>query len=194
MTLQTAQTKKKCSRRQIVAYIEGDLSPREEIVLEKHLAVCRTCAAELNEQKKLLCALDFVLDENEREFELPEDFTKVIVTNAESNVCGLRRPQERFKALFVCSTLFLLVLLGLGEEAGSIVAGSEQFIAQFGAVGGFAFNLMHDLAVGIAVILRSLSHRFIFSSAVSLGVLLIFFILTMLVLSRLFSREYHTQN
>lgn len=194
MNLQTAKTEKICSRQQIIAYIDGDLSPREEIVLEKHLAVCKSCAAELNEQKKLLCALDFVLDEHEREFELPEDFTKVIVTSAESNVRGLRRPQERFKALFVCSALFLLVLLGLGEETGNIIKTSEQFVAQFWAIGGFAFNLGHDLAVGIAVILRSLSHRFIFNSAVSLSVLLVFLIFTSLLLSRLFSREYHTQN
>ncbi len=189
MSLQAAKSESICSRQQIIAYIEGELSPREEIVLEKHLAVCKSCVEEINEQKKLLFALDFALDEHEKEFELPEDFTKVIVTNAESNVRGLRRPQERFKALFVCSALFLLVLLGLGEETGNIVKTSENFISQFWTVGGFVFELIHDVAVGIAVILRSLSHRFIFASAVPLGILLVFLIFTSFVLSRFFLRQ-----
>ena len=131
MSLQTAKTESNCSRQQVIAYIDGDLSPREEIVLEKHLAVCKSCADELNEQKKLLFALDFALDENEREFELPEDFTKVVVTNAESKVSGLRHPQERFRALFVCSALFLFVLLGLGKETGTFVETSEKFANSF---------------------------------------------------------------
>lgn len=190
MNLQTAKNESTCSRQQIIAYIDGELSPREEIVLETHLAVCKTCAGELNEQKRLLFALDYVLDENEREFELPEEFTKIVVTNAESKVSGLRRPQERSKALFVCAALFLLVLLGLGEEAGNFFKSPGEFFAQLQVLGGFAFQLVHDLAVGIAVILRSLSHRFIFNSAVSLGVLLLFLIFTSFVLSRLITREY----
>lgn len=194
MTLQIAKTESVCSRQQIIAYVDGDLSPREEIVLEKHLAVCKTCAEELNEQKKLLLALEFALDENEREFELPEEFTKIVVTNAESNVSGLRRPQERFKAFFVCAALFLLILIGLGKETGNVVKTSNQFVAQIWAVGGFAFELIHDLAVGITVILRTLSHRFIFNSAISLGILLLFFIFTSLILTRWFAREYRTQN
>lgn len=192
MDLQTAKKETTCSHTQIIAYIDGDLSPREEIELEKHLAVCKECLDELNEQKKLLCALDFALDEHEKELELPEDFTKVIVTNAESNVSGLRRPQERFKALFVCSTLFLMVLLGLGEETGNYFRTSEGFVGQIWAVGGFAINLTHDLAVGIVVILRTLTHRFIFNSAVSLGSLFIILIFISLVLSRFFTRENRT--
>ena len=78
-----------------------------------HLAHCPACAEELNEQKKMLCALDIALIEDEKEFELPENFTRVVVANAESSVGGLRQPQERFKTLFVCAALFLLVLLGL---------------------------------------------------------------------------------
>lgn len=194
MNLQTAKTESICSRQQIIAYVDGDLSPREELVLEKHLAVCKNCAEELNEQKKLLLALDFVLDENEREFDLPEEFTKIVVANAESNVSGLRRPQERFKAFFVCAALFLLILFGLGRESGDALNNSGQFLSQIWAVGGFAFELIHDLAVGITVILRSLSHRFIFNSAISLGILLVFFIFTTLILTRWFAREYRTQN
>ena len=94
MNLQNLTTENECPRTELAAYIDGELSPREALELEMHLAVCQDCAAELNEQKKLLCALDFVL-ESERKIELPADFTKIIVTKAQSNVSGLRSPRER---------------------------------------------------------------------------------------------------
>ena len=107
--MQTEKNKNPCPRTEIAAYIDGELSPREEMDLELHFAVCGECAAEFNEQKKLLCALDFALDEK-AEFELPEDFTKSVVVKAESNVSGLRRREERFRALYLCAILFLLII------------------------------------------------------------------------------------
>jgi anti-sigma factor RsiW len=182
-------TDNNCRHRPIVAYIDGELSPREELELENHLAVCPACAEKLNDQKKILCALEFALEEEESEIELPENFTRVVVAAAESKVSGLRHPQERFRALFVCAALFLLVLLGLGEETSGVLTTFEKFFEQVMAVGGFAFHLVHDIAVGIAVVARSLCHRFIFNSAVSLVVLLIFFLLTTYAVSRLFVRQ-----
>ena len=88
MNSQAAATEKVCPTGEIAAYIDGELSPREELDLEMHFAVCRLCAAELNEQKKLLCALDFAL-EDEREIELPENFARVIVAAA-------RKQRQRF--------------------------------------------------------------------------------------------------
>lgn len=154
---------KVCLKSEIAAYIDGELSPREELDLEMHIAVCRNCAAELNEQKKMFCALNFAL-EDEREIELPENFTKVIVTAAESNVSGLRRPQERFAAFFVCAALTLLVILVLGSETGSVVNAFWKIGDQILAVGGFAFHLIYDIAIGTAIILRSASHHIAFNS------------------------------
>lgn len=189
MNRPSAQTENNCLRYQIIAYIDGELSEREDLEFENHLLVCRACAAELNEQKKMLVALDFALEDDKSGIELPENFTRVVVANAESKVNGLRRPQERFKALFVCAGLFLLVLLGLGEETNSVLTTFEKFFEQVMAVGGFAFHLIHDIAVGIAVVSRSLCNRFVFSSAISLAGLLIFFLLTTYAVSRLFIRQ-----
>lgn len=184
MNLQGATTENICSyRSEIAAYIDGELLPREELELESHLAVCGSCAAELNEQKKLLRALDYAL-ENEREIELPANFTKIVVANAESKVSGLRRPQERSKSLFVCAALFLLVLLGLGGETGTVVNTFGKFAEQFLAVGGFVWNLIYDISVGTAVVLRSLSSQFIFNSTASLAILLVLVFLSLFLLSR----------
>lgn len=187
MSLQTAAIEKVCPREEIAAYLDGEISSREELELEMHFAVCKVCGDELNTQKKLLCALDSALL-NEKEIEVPEDFVKVVVARAESGVSGLRRPQERRTALLVCSILFLTALLGLGEKAGMIFAASEKFSEQFMAVGSFAAHLIYNIAVGIAVILRSLSNQFVFNSAVSAGFVVILFLLSLITVSRLIVR------
>ena len=128
--MQTATIEKVCRTSEIAAYIDGELSSQAEFKLEMHFAVCPSCKSKLNEQKTLLCALDFALD-NEQEIELPANFTKVIIATAESKVSGLRRPQERFKALFICAALFLLVILGLGSETESVLNTFGKFGDQF---------------------------------------------------------------
>lgn len=181
-----------CSLQRIIGYLEGDLSPNEELDLEIHFSGCPKCAGELNVQKKLLCALNFALDEREFKVEVPDDFTKVVVTSAESNVRGLRRPQERFKALMVVSTLFLLVLAGLGGEIAGFLEAPQNSFGQISSTGAVAFRFIHDIGVGIAVILRYLGQKFLFTSALSLGLLLVFFMFTSLVLSKYFTRQQGT--
>ncbi len=189
MNSQTATIEKVCSERSdIGAYIDGELPPQMELKLEMHLAICAECSGELNEQKKLLRVLDLAL-ESENEFEMPANFTRVIVANAESKVSGLRRPQERFKALFVCAALFLLILVGLGGEMKTVLYTFVKLAEQFLAVSGFACSLVYDIAVGTAVILRSLSHRVIFHSSVSFAVLTGFFVVLLLVFSRVALRS-----
>lgn len=183
MNSQIAASEQVCPRREIAVYVDGELSPREELELEMHLAICAICKTELNEQKKLLFALDFAL-ENEEQIVLPANFTKVIVTTAESNVNGLRRPQERTKALFVCASLFLLVILGLGSETGTILNTFRKFADQFLAVAGFVFHLVYDISVGIAVILRSLSHQVVFDAGIAAFFVISLFFVSLLLLSR----------
>ncbi len=187
MNLPIVTTEKECPRTQLAAYIDGELLPREELELEMHLAICKNCVAELNEQKKLLCVLDFAL-ENEREIELPANFTKIIVANAESNVSGLRSPSERFKALFVCSVLFLLVLLGLGGKIETVLNTYIKFTDQIFAVFGFVFHLTYDVSIGMAVILRSLGSGFVNNSAVAFAFFAAFLLVSLFALSRIFVR------
>ncbi|HMS41977.1 MAG TPA: zf-HC2 domain-containing protein [Pyrinomonadaceae bacterium] len=187
MKLQTAQSNELCPREEIVAYIDGEVEPRREFELEMHFAVCASCSEELNAQKKLLCALDSVLL-TEREVELPADFTKIVVAKAESNVSGLRRPQERRNALFICAAMFLPLLIWFGAETEAVLATFRNFGEQIFAVGGLVFHLIYDLAVGFAVISRSLSSQFVFNSIASVVFLLIIFIFSLITVSRLVIR------
>src|ERR1041385_5176048 len=125
-----------CPSEDISSYIDGELLPKQELELEMHFAGCEICAAEFNLQKKFLIALDQAL-EGEKEIDLPSNFTKVVVANAESRVDGLRRPSERFNALFVCSALFVFVLFTLGAESGKVFEGFFAVFEKVAAVGAF---------------------------------------------------------
>ena len=188
MKQEAATNQTSCPRSEIAAYLDGDLAPRAELDLERHFAVCTTCAEELNEQKKLLCVLDFALDDT-GEIELPENFTKVVVTKAESNVKGLRCPQERNRALFVCAALFLLVIFGLSAENAKPVEMFGAVADQFLAVGSFFAHLIHDITLAATVILRSICLQFVFKSAITAGVIGISFVLSLLIFSRLMTRH-----
>lgn len=186
MIPQIGTTEKICPREEIAGYIDGEISPHEELELELHFAVCKTCADELNSQKKLLCVLDSFRPAKD-DIELPKDFTKVVVTAAESKVSGLRRPQERRKALFVCVGLFLLFVIGGESQA---LFGSLGTIAeQFARAGSFLIRFVYDITVGVTIILRSLSNQLVFNSAVSFFVITVIFLISLLTISRLVMRQ-----
>jgi hypothetical protein len=188
MDLRIATTEKVCPREEIAAYVDGEIPPREELELELHFAACRTCADELNSQKTLLCALDSFRPAKD-DIELPEDFTKVVVTAAESKVSGLRRPQERRKALYVCAGLFLLIVFALGGETRTVFGSFGTVAEQLAIVGSFLVHFVYDITVGVTIILRSLSNQLVFNSAVSFFVITVIFLISLLTLSRLVIRQ-----
>ena len=184
MDKETAKIDSSCPRETIAAYVDGELSPREEMELELHFADCPECTAELNDQKRLLCVLDYAL-EDEGEIELPENFTRVVVANAESRVSGLRCPRERTWALMIVTALILLIVAGLGGESNGAFASAGAFADRFIAVGGFFVHLIQDLVAGATVVLRTLCFQYVLSSTATVMILGLSFLLSILALSRL---------
>lgn len=174
----------KCPSAEISAYIDGELSPHGEIELERHFADCSICRTELNLQKNFLFALNASL-ENEKDFELPKNFTKTIVANAESRVSGLRRPREQFTAVFICTALFLFVLFALGGDAESGLGAFGAFIDKAAALGTFALHFAYNVALGAVVIFRALSSQFVVNSLLTLSLLAFLFVASIFVFSRL---------
>jgi len=138
----------------IAAYLDGELSPDHELSLETHLVECADCSGELNLQKQLLLGLDEGLKAG-ADIDLPKDFAKIVAANAESTVAGLRRPRERFNALFICGALGLFVLLSFG-----IGAGTSLFFERISPVALFVGHFFYDLFVGVVVILRTAASHF----------------------------------
>lgn len=148
-----------CSPDEIAAYIDGEMGSAREMEMEAHFAACAACSLELNQQKQFLCGLSSTL-RHEGEMELPAGFTKLIVANAESTVSGLRRPTERYNAVFICVALLLFVLFALGSDSGRIFANVSTIFDQVGAVGGFFGRIVFSIFLGLAIIVRSVAGQF----------------------------------
>ncbi|MGI8543419.1 MAG: anti-sigma factor family protein [Aridibacter sp.] len=186
MNLQSEQIKDSCCpREEIVAYIDGELSPREELDLDLHFSKCKICTRELNSQKKVSTTLEILLEDKAEDIKLPENFTKVITAKAESNVSGLRHPKERLSAVFISAILVLLVVVGLRTQFETVSFAVQKFTHQFLAVVGFIWHTIIDVALVFAVILRSLSQHFVYGSALTLVLILAVFAMTALILSRM---------
>lgn len=138
----------------IAGYLDSELSAKRELALETHFAECALCREELNLQKQLLRGLDDDFKAG-ADIQLPPDFAKVVAANAESTVAGLRRPRERFNALFICGGLGLFVLLSFG-----VGAGTSLFFEQVTAVASFAGHFFYEIFIGIVVILRTAASHF----------------------------------
>jgi len=178
-----------CSREGIFAYLDGELPAGEEHDIELHFAECKKCADEVNAQKKVSNSLEILLEDEMKNIELPENFTRIVTAQAESNVSGLRQRKEIPRAFFISATLSLLVAIGLGAKVDSIGNTLGNLAEQVFAVFGFVFHLIYDMAVGISIICRSLCHKFVFSSVISLAVVVAFFVVAFLSLSRLILRQ-----
>ncbi len=167
-----------CPFEDLAAYVDGELTLERELEVEMHFTGCPECYSELNDQKAFLRALDQTLKEGE--FELPVDFAKVVVANAESSVAGLRRSQERYHALFICAGLSLFVLFALGSQA-------ENLLDQIGAVGSFFGHLLFSFFIGIAIIVRNVASQSEFGASTVLFLSVTFAVLALFVSRRLTS-------
>ena len=156
----------KCPSVEIAAYIDGELTPKRELELDSHFMECSICADELNQQKQFLCELDLSL-KHVGDIDLPADFTKTIVANAESTVSGLRRPREQFNAIFICAGLLLFVLFASGADAGRMLRGVPILFDQVMAVGSFFGHLIYSVFIGISIVVRSFAAQFRYDLAIA---------------------------
>ena len=167
-----------CPSVEISAYIDGELSPQAETWFESHLSSCVTCSEELNYQKQFINVLSGSLNDLP---ELPADFTKRVVANAESGVSGLRQRPERQSAIFVCIGLLLFVLFTLGAKAPGAFAGLVDIAAGLYTVTAFTLHVVFDIAEGITIVLRIAVSRPAFSIPGVLGAVLIVAVTSYLV-------------
>ena len=173
-----------CPSPELSAYIDGELPASEELELEMHLAGCRTCADDLNLQKSFLNALDSSLDDDV-EIELPQNFTKSVVANAESSVSGLRRPHERRNAALICVALIVFSLFALGTSAERSLIAAAAIVEKLLAVVVSIGHVIYDIALGFSIVLRSLASNFLFESGGPALVFFAIFVLSLYLFSRL---------
>lgn len=178
MHTQTSSNIMQCELEAILRYLDGEMSLDQECIFEEHISGCKDCHDELNEQKKMLAALDFAF-EDDSSIEPPKDFAKIVAAKAESGVNGLRHPKERPMALLFCLVLTLLVVAGLAFGTEGFFPIAVNLAEQVYSVLVLAGHLVYDISLGLVIVLRSLSHQTVLYSY-SIGVvsvLLLFLIM-----------------
>lgn len=170
---------------EVAAYLDGELSHEAEFAFELHFEECSFCAEKLNEQKRLICSLEFVFDE--KDFELPKDFAKKVMVRAESDVSGLNSKEERRRALLISGGLFLLgVLAGVvGKQSGILPAAVSNFLTQIYVLADVFGKFCYDFGVGLSVIFRVAGRQLVSGSSVSGFLLAFLLIISFILLSRL---------
>ncbi len=168
-----------CPAEEISAYIDGELAADIEFALEQHFGTCETCRCELNDQKSFLLALSDTL-ESEIPIELPENFTKTVLVNAESKVSGLRDRRESSFAIVVAGALLLVAAIAVGSLTG-VFSPIAVALEKLAALGKALTQVLGDLIYAIAAILRTVLQIQTFGTAlayiaVSLVVVLILYL------------------
>ncbi len=148
-----------CPNDDIAAYVDGELSAEAETAFERHISECEACARGLLDQRQFLAALTASFDDASS-IQMPADFTKRVVSNAESTVAGVRRPNELLTAVCITAALFSFSLFAFGGEAFAIAITVEALGERVLALGLFVLRMAGGLAFAIAVISRSLVSSF----------------------------------
>lgn len=178
---------------EIAAYLDGELDAPARSEVEQHLKECSPCARSLREQKRLLCALDFAL-EDDPQLRLPSNFSQVVAARAQSDMSGLRRPTERRRAMMVCAALACAAQTLLGGAALSETVLTPVIIAGKHVVSLFdlLWQALHGAGRGVSIILRAVSRHFIFDSHPLSALALLLFSSALALLPRLIV-SYHRQ-
>ena len=178
-----------CQSEEIAAYLDGELDSVVRQLFEEHLKECRSCASSLEEQKRLLCMLDFALGSGgvggETALPLPKDFAQLVAVRAESDMSGVRRSSEHGVALRVCAVLTLVsfALLGGAAMSEAVIRPASALFRQGAIILDFTWHVLYDAGAGLTVISRDFGGHLLFEShpLILLGSLLLAVALVLLL-------------
>ena len=182
-----------CPREDVAVYLDGEMSGNALDNFEEHLKVCTDCAAELRTQRQLLCTLDVAFN-GSRAFELPHDFTRVVAAHAESNLSGMRKKSERWRAFKLCAVLALVSFALLGAASRALILDPiRSFVRVAESLLDLVGRTVYDAGSGIAVIVRVVSRAIVFAPH-GLGLfLLLTFVIALSLLPLLIVRYHRAQ-
>lgn len=179
-----------CETNRIAAYIDGELDHYETQLFEDHVESCASCKSELRAHRLFVCELDAALTQSASDMPVPAGFSRMIAARASSDMSGVRTFAEHRKALSICMILALAGFALVGATArDAIFTLAEKFITSALGVAGFISITVYDTVAGLEVIFRVVSRKVIIESG-SLGPMLVFLAVAVLLLTRLISK-YH---
>jgi len=142
-----------CPSEEIGAYLDAELPADRASALEAHLASCQICRVELNSQKAFLLALSRSL-EKEEPIQLPKDFTRTIVTKAESSVSGLRKRSERIAAFAIAVLLLIVAAVGFAGDWGRVSAEAARPLGAAAALFELTSSLFYNVGFAVGFVWR----------------------------------------
>ncbi len=185
-----------CQSEEVAAYLDGELNAQATALFEQHIKECADCAADLREQRRLLCTLDMALGSRENgDLQLPKNFSQIVTAHAQSDLSSLRSESvERRRALRLCLALLAasFALLGGAKISESILKPLSLLIKHARTVLGFMGHSLYDAGAGVAVIARAVGGHTIFESQVLAAFAFTLLALAAILLPRLISNYHRT--
>lgn len=148
---------------EIAAYLDGELATAEaRTEFEQHVKECSSCAAQLREQKQLLCTLDFALGDGARSLPMPPaNFARVVTAHAQSDMRGMRARTEHKRALLLCAALAVVafaLLIGGAAGSESVMVSVRAVMKTLVTIMGFFWHTIYNAGTGLVVISRVSAH------------------------------------
>ena len=182
-----------CVSEDVAAYLDGELARGALDEFESHVADCSDCANELRGQRQLVCTLDAAFN-SKTTFNLPEGFTRVIATHAETDLRGLRHKTERRRAAQLCALLALAGFALLGAASSKLVfQPARAFLQLLTRIFELIWQTTSDVTQSVAVILRVLARGAAGSLYLWPTLIGLTLIVAVSLLSRLIGRYHRTQ-
>ena len=156
-----AQNSSACKSEETAAYLDGELDQAARTQFEQHIRLCSSCAEQLREQKRLLCALDFALGgESALRPVPPANFARVVAAHAQSDMSGVRAHSEHKRALWLCAMLAgaSALLIGAAALSESVVTPLRAITKPLGMIVGFFWHTIYNASAGVVVISRVSGH------------------------------------
>ncbi|HEX8142919.1 MAG TPA: zf-HC2 domain-containing protein [Pyrinomonadaceae bacterium] len=149
-----------CRNEEIAAYLDGELDASALFCFEQHVSECASCADQLREQKRLLCALDFALGDEGSLPSPPPNFARVVAAHAQSDMRGVRAHSEHKRALWMCALLSVVSALLIGGAAlnESVLAPMQALTRPAAAIIALFWHTLYNAGAGLAVISRVGGH------------------------------------
>ncbi|MFL6467117.1 MAG: anti-sigma factor family protein [Pyrinomonadaceae bacterium] len=139
-----------CSPELLHEFLDGELSPQQESLLNDHLLSCANCSSELNIHK----AVFGKADELSNGVEVPPNFAEAVATKADSQINGLRRRKERVATLTVAVLLAFSTVSLIGFDISRSLAAAEVLATKAISFISMLASFLANFAIGIYVILR----------------------------------------
>jgi predicted anti-sigma-YlaC factor YlaD len=185
-----------CPSEEIAAYLDGELNAPTAALFEQHLKECADCAAELLQQRRLLCTLDFALGgHDDGSIALPKNFSQVVAAHAQSDLRSLRHERaEHGRALRLCLLLGIIAfaLLGGAAVSESVLKPVGVLLRHAGTVLGFMGRALYDFGAGLAVIARAVGGHTVFESNRLNPFIFLLLAILVVLLPRLISSYHRT--